>query len=199
MKLFGPPKAHVRSLLEVRAWQRPNHEQTMLAFAQYRPQMVENARAASLKGINWRPEKPVKIGCCLLACDGRGNFSCDFIGWNSTPRPLSEQQKEYFKPCAEKNSILKCLNAGWLPLAAVVYTNHNQPDDVTGLQRKVFCPCAYCVWWKQAIFIPPTFVIDSVCPTSDGGLINEAFTLEEWARLHEEAMRGPRPTLTIVT
>ncbi|MEI6864338.1 MAG: hypothetical protein WCK46_03190 [Candidatus Adlerbacteria bacterium] len=142
----------------------PTEQEVRDAWKAHYPNLTLRAVCAQTKGLNWRKEKPVKIGCCVLGHDGRGNFDSRSVGWNNTPRRLSEAEKQYFKPCAEKYAVLHCLKRGLIPVGMMIFTDHNQPDDVTGLQRPAFCSCSYCASWMETIRLPSEFLIETMRP-----------------------------------
>lgn len=194
-----PSRAMVQRQLEDIRWAQPSQEAIRRAWHEKRAEMIVRAREASLRAHNWRPEKPVKIGCCVLGHDGRGHFDATAVGWNNTPRPLTDKEKVEFKPCAEKFGILDCLRKGFAPVGLRFYTNHNQADDVTGLKRNAFCMCSYCVGWMEGVHVPLSFLVESVRPrleTDDSPshemYYSEEYTLEDIICMHNEALRAPQ-------
>ncbi len=191
--MLGPSREAVRSLLQDLGWHVPSGTEVKKALAAYKYEMLTGAWLVMLKAKNWRPDKPVKIGCCVLGHNGRGEFQL-FFGWNNTPRPLSAEEKNHFKPCAEKYAILKCLKAGYVPLGAWIWTEHNQPDDVTGLHIDVFCPCSNCTGWMEAIHLPPWFRIGiartrlATDPLSDKWWVEDQFILDELGLMHQRSL-----------
>ncbi|MCX6819819.1 MAG: hypothetical protein NT019_00810 [Candidatus Adlerbacteria bacterium] len=168
------------------------------AFRKFQPELIIRASHAQKNGINWRPEKPAKIGCCVLGHDGYGHFDTNSVGWNNTPRRLSDEEKRHFKPCAEKYAVLQCLRRRLIPIGMLTYSTHNQPDDVTGLERKVLCCCSNCTLWMQEINTPGDFLIESVRPELEGdnplsedGFVVERYDLNRLVRMHEEALNRP--------
>lgn len=149
--------------------------------------LLSLAREAEAKGHNWRPGKPVKIGCAVLGY-GQGDFDPESMGWNNTLRPLTDAEKRRFKPCAEKAGVINCLGHMLMPVGLVISTQHNQPDDDTGLLLDVFTCCSNCVRWMEAL-LPPWFKVASFCLQPDGSYKHEEWTLNQLVLLHQEALR----------
>ncbi len=165
----------------------PTEEARERAWAEHRQHLLVVAQQAQLNGHNWRPEKPVQIGCAVLGYAG-GVFDSSSMGWNNTPRPLSDAEKRRFKPCAEKAGIINCLGHMLMPVGLVISTQHNQPDDDTGLLLDVFTCCSNCVRWMEAL-LPPWFKVASFCLQPDGSYKHEEWTLHQLVLLHQEALR----------
>ena len=148
--------------------------------------LLSLAREAESKGHNWRPEKPVKIGCAVLGYS-QGDFDLESVGWNNTPRPLTDAEKRRFKPCAEKAGIIHCLSRMLMPVGLVISTQHNQPDDDTGLLLDVFTCCSNCAQWME-VLLPPWFMIGSFCVRPDGSQKYDEWNLSQLVLLHQEAL-----------
>lgn len=63
--------------------------------------LLSLAREAEAKGHNWRPGKPVKIGCAVLGY-GQGDFDPESMGWNNTLRPLTDAEKGDLNPVPKR-------------------------------------------------------------------------------------------------
>lgn len=148
--------------------------------------LLSLAREAESKGHNWRPEKPVKIGCAVLGYS-QGDLDLESVGWNNTPRPLTDAEKRRFKPCAEKAGIIHCLSRMLMPVGLVISTQHNQPDDDTGLLLDVFTCCSNCAQWME-VLLPPWFMIGSFCVRPDGSQKYDEWNLSQLVLLHQEAL-----------
>lgn len=165
----------------------PQRSLLLDAWQAHRQDLISLAWLAESAGRSWRPERPVKIGCAVLGFS-EGVFDSLSFGYNNTPRPLSQEEKHKFKPCAEKTAIIHCLGRMLLPVGLVLSTGHNQPDDDTGLLLDRLACCSNCVRWMQA-FLPPWFLVGSCCVQPDGSCKYTEWTLHELSLLHQEALR----------
>lgn len=164
----------------------PAQEAREKAWTEHKQHLRVVAQQAQLNGYNWRPEKPVQIGCAVLGYAG-GVFDSSSMGWNNTPRPLSDAEKRQFKPCAEKAGIIDCLCRMFMPVGLVISTRHNQPDDDTGLLLDIFTCCSNCVQWMEAL-LPPWFMIGSFCVRPDGSQKYDEWTLNQLALMHRQSL-----------
>lgn len=156
-QLFGPRRAETRwpSPAEIE-WQWHIHQR----------ELVERAQRAQQFGYSYNRVKPVSIGCSVLAYRHdapEGEKFRAFDGWNYTlsKRPFDRSR---IKWCAERMGVTSAIEAGYtLIVGVVIYTDHNQADDITGLVTRLFMACKECDDFFLPI-VPPTAKILSVRP-----------------------------------
>jgi len=150
---MAAPLRAVAELYE-RGVTHPSLPELDIAWRACMPVLMQNAMEAQHNGHNYR-DPLLRIGTCVLGYS-HGRFDTNSVGWNNTPRQLTEEEKAEFKPCSEKHGILNCLNQLLLPVGLVMYTDHNQPDDITGLLLDAYVACSNCEEWMSVI-LPPWF------------------------------------------
>ncbi len=184
--------APLRAIVELheRGVTHPSLSELNAAWYEHLPVLIANAQRAEQKGHNYRDES-ARIGCSVLGYS-HGRFDAASMGWNNTPRPLTAEEKAEFKPCSEKHAILDCLKRFLLPVGLVMYSDYNQPDDITGLLLDVYVACSNCEEWMSVI-LPPWFRMMFFRkrlpsdPPSDDPFVRFETTLDELGLLHQAA------------
>ena len=178
--------------LHARGLQYPNPPEFNAAWREHLPTLMQNAQHAAQNGHNYR-DPSLRIGCGVLGYS-HGKFDTASVGWNNTPRKLTDEEKAEFKPCSEKHGVLDCLNKLLLPVGLVMYTDYNQRDDVTGLLLDVYVACSNCEEW-MSVLLPRWFRMMffrkrlPTDPRSDDPFVRVEMTLYHLGVLHREAWK----------
>ncbi len=186
--------AHLRAIavLHERGLQHPTRPELNRAWREHLPALMANAQIAESKGHNYRSPL-LRVGCSVLGYS-HGKFDTSSMGWNNTPRPLTDEEKAEFKPCGEKHGILNCLGRFFLPVGLVAYSDFNQPDDITGLSLGTLVACSNCEQWMSVI-LPPWFKMMFFRkrlpsdPPSEDPFVRVEMSLNDLGLLHQAAHR----------